>query len=188
MHRHPPRAFYTHYYNIYSLKLLPLTLYQRSIQQKRITIIYIKKIITTAISTAKKKNVCLPKRHVMSLPFRYAWQTRLDGMTFKWAWGLVVQRPWRKPTWQAETIHAPRTTFHLPLPLPLAKHQPWQPKLTTTLKINETTVNERVNPIRAIHWVVNLIFNTIETHDNAHAPTTRIITIFTVLNSNVIPI
>ena len=42
MHRHPPHALYTHH-NIYSLKLLPLTLYQHSIQQKRITIIDIKK-------------------------------------------------------------------------------------------------------------------------------------------------
>ena len=30
------------YYNMYSLKLLPLTLYQYNIHQKRITIIYIK--------------------------------------------------------------------------------------------------------------------------------------------------
>ena len=47
-------------YNIYSLKLLPLTLYQYNIHQKRITIIYIK-FFTTAISMAKKKNLCLPQ-------------------------------------------------------------------------------------------------------------------------------
>ena len=58
---HPARAFYTHYYNIYSLKLLPLTLYKYNVHQKRITIIYIK-IFTIAISTVKnKKNLCLPK-------------------------------------------------------------------------------------------------------------------------------
>ena len=55
------------YYNMYSLKLLLLTLYQYNIHQKRITIIYIK-IFTTAISMAKKKkNLCLPKRLVTSL-------------------------------------------------------------------------------------------------------------------------
>ena len=55
-------------YNSYSLKLLPLKLYQYNIHQKMITIIYIK-ICTTAISTAKKnKNLCLPKRLVTIEP------------------------------------------------------------------------------------------------------------------------
>ena len=60
-------AVYTQYYNMYSLKLLPLTLYQYNVHQKRITMIYIK-IFTTAISMAKKKKkLCLPKRLVTSL-------------------------------------------------------------------------------------------------------------------------
>ena len=120
MHRHPPRAFYTLYHNIYSLKLLPLTLYQYNIHQKRMTIIYIK-IFTTAISKAKGK------KRIYAYPNGLWW-------TFK---RQVVQWRWRQPTWQAETTHTPRTTFHLPLHLPPSRHQPWQPKLTTTLKINE---------------------------------------------------
>ena len=59
MHRHPPRAFYTHYYNGYILKLRRLTLYQYKVHQKRL------KFFKNAISTVKK--ICLPKRLVTSL-------------------------------------------------------------------------------------------------------------------------
>ena len=45
--------------------------------------------------------------------------------------------------------------------------QSWRPLWKST----KTTVCERLDPIWAIHWVVNLIFTITETHDNAHAPT-----------------
>ena len=48
--------------------------------------------------------------------------------------------------------------------------QSWRPPWKST----KTTVYERLDPKRAIHWVVNLIFTTTETHKNAQAPTTCI--------------
>ena len=48
--------------------------------------------------------------------------------------------------------------------------QSWRPPWKST----KTTVYERLDPKGAIHWVVNLIFTATETHDHAHAPTTRI--------------
>ena len=100
MHRHPPRAFYTHYYNSYILKLRRLTLYQYKVHQKRL------KFFKSAISTVKK--LCLPKRLVTSLQR----STR------------TVRPVALNTTYLTETTHSPRTTFHLPLPLPPAGHQP----------------------------------------------------------------
>ena len=60
--------------------------------------------------------------------------------------------------------------------------QSWRPPWKST----KTTVYERLDLKGAIHWVVNLIFITTETHDNAHALTTSIqqliLPIFTISN------
>ena len=60
--------------------------------------------------------------------------------------------------------------------------QSWRPPWKST----KTTAYERLDLKGAIHWVVNLIFITTETHDNAHALTTSIqqliLPIFTISN------
>ena len=54
-------------FNIYSLKLLPLTLYQYNIHQKRITINVHKNSLQLQFPRLREKNLCLPKRLVTSL-------------------------------------------------------------------------------------------------------------------------
>ena len=111
----------------------------------------------------KKKKICLP-----NYP-NGLWRA------FKGAWGRVVRWPWRQPTLGRQRRHTPperHITCHF-LFLPLDNNpdsQSWRPPWKST----KTTVYERLDPKRAIHWVVNLIFTTTETHDNAHAPTTCI--------------
>ena len=127
--------------------------------QNRITVIYIK-IFTTAISMAKKKNLCLPKRPVTSLQR-----------------GMRTGRPVALQT--TYLTGRDDTLPHNDISTATSSSSRWTPALTAKVddhpeKSTKTTVYERLDPKGAILWVVNLIFTTTETHDNAHAPITSI--------------
>ena len=109
---------------------------------------------------AKKKSLCLPKRLVMSLQ-RGMRTGRPMALKTTFLTGRNDTRP--------QNDISPATS----------SSSNWTPALTAKVddhpeKSTKTTIYERLDSKGAIRWVVNLIFTTTETHDNAHAPITSI--------------